>query len=165
MPNAPRKHRPQMLKPRIGAAPSILEARGVKPVGYYGKTLRQRQAETGRTLALNGAAWRRLRASVLAEQPLCPECEAAGYLEAAVEVDHVDNDPTNNARENLQGLCKSHHSQKTQRDRQPMRYGVDGMPTDPAHPWNRQRRDEKSPATGQREPAAQSRARRRETGL
>ncbi len=160
MPNAPRKHRLQTLNPRVATLPSLLEARGIKTLG--GKTLKERQAETGRTLALNGSAWRRLRASVLCEQPLCPECEADGYLVPAVEVDHVDGNPANNERENLRGLCKMHHGQKTRREQRPaLLYGADGMPTDPAHPWNR----EKSPATGQHEPSVQSRAHRRETEL
>lgn len=94
MPKAIRTH-----KPRTVSAPS--------------KTLQERRAETGRTLALNGTAWRRLRALVLSEQPLCPRCSEAGYLVPATEVDHVDGDPTNNARANLEGLCKLHHSQKT----------------------------------------------------
>ena len=97
MPNAIRTHKPRTL-----ARPS--------------KTLAERRAETGRTLALDSAAWRRLRASVLSEQPLCPQCMDIGHLVAATEVDHVDNDPTNNERGNLRGLCKTHHSQKTMRE-------------------------------------------------
>lgn len=107
------------------------------------KTLSERRRETGRTLALNGAAWRRLRASVLSEQPLCPRCQEAGYLVSAKEVDHIDGDATNNERGNLEGLCKLHHSQKT----------------------GRQVQQQKSPATGEREPTGQSRAHRRIYGF
>ena len=39
-------------------------------VALMRKTLKQRQEETGRTLALNGAAWRKLRAEVLSNHPL-----------------------------------------------------------------------------------------------
>jgi 5-methylcytosine-specific restriction enzyme A len=129
-----------------------------------GKTLKQRQAETGRTLSLNGAAWRALRAMVLREQPLCPRCREHGTLGMATEVDHADNDPTNNERHNLVGLCKSHHSEKTRREMlglaEPAAVrGCDanGMPLDPDHPWNA----EKSPATEKREPLRTPRARRR----
>lgn len=94
--------------------------------------------ETGRTLALNGTAWRRLRALVLSEQPLCPQCLSVGHLVPAVEVDHVDGDPTNNSLDNLQGLCKMHHGQKTRLEQR-----------------------EKSPATGRAEPCAKPRAHRR----
>lgn len=105
------------------------------------KTLKQRQRETGRTLALDGAAWRRLRASVLADEPLCQDCHARGILTEATEVDHRDNDPTNNERENLVGMCKPCHSRKTQANMgKSVRQGCDihGMPLDPDHPWNRE---------------------------
>ena len=70
-----------------------------------------------RTLALNGAAWRRLRALVLTEQPLCHECEQFGRVRVSVDVDHVDDDASNNLRSNLRGMCHSCHSKKTARDR------------------------------------------------
>lgn len=96
------------------------------------KTLKQRQAETGRTLALNGKAWRTLRAAVLQEQPLC----ACGCREWATDVDHINNDPTDNRRENLQGLAHECHSRKTQGKRLTYGCDVNGMPLDPDHPWN-----------------------------
>lgn len=77
-------------------------------------TLKERQG--ARTLALNGTAWRRLRALVLTEQPLCAHCREVSVLRLASEVDHIDNDPANNDRVNLVGLCKSCHSRKTRRD-------------------------------------------------
>lgn len=74
-------------------------------------TLKERQGL--RTLALNGSTWRKLRALVLTEQPLCPRCSEAGHTTPAKEVDHIDDDSTNNLRANLVGLCKMHHGQKT----------------------------------------------------
>lgn len=94
MPTAIRSH-----KPRAGA-----------PVKY--RTLREKQAANGRTLALDGAAWRKLRALVLREEPLC----RCGCGQPATDVDHIDSDPTNNARGNLQGLAHSCHSRKTRRE-------------------------------------------------
>lgn len=88
------------------------------------RTLKERQGT--RTLALNGAAWRRLRALVLAEQPTCAECAKHGWIEMATDVDHADNDPSNNDRSNLVGLCHSCHSRRTRQvmneknHRQPM---------------------------------------------
>jgi 5-methylcytosine-specific restriction protein A len=70
-----------------------------------------RQAK--RALNTGSAAWRAIRAQVLSEQPLCPLCHAEGRAVPAVDVDHKDNNPSNNARENLWGLCRSHHSEKT----------------------------------------------------
>lgn len=34
----------------------------------------------------------------------------------AREVDHIDNDPSNNELDNLQALCTPCHSRKTQQD-------------------------------------------------
>ena len=109
------------------------------------KTLKQRQIETGRTLALNGKAWRVLRARVLIGEPLCRMCKEQGRIVAATDVDHINNDPTDNRPEALQSLCKPCHSRKTQADMgKRVSYGCDskGMPLDPSHPWF-----QKSPAT------------------
>lgn len=62
--------------------------------------------------------WRRIRAQVLREEPVCRDCDAP-----SVEVDHISprrleleagRDP--DRRENLQGLCRRHHSAKTARE-------------------------------------------------
>ena len=112
------------------------------------KTLRQRQIETGRTLALNSKAWYLLRARVLDAEPLCRMC-APACLRPATDVDHIDNDPTNNSMDNLQPLCHECHSRKTQADMgKAVSYGCDsnGWPLDPASPWR------KSPAFHNAEP-------------
>lgn len=102
------------------------------------RTLKDKQQSNGRTLALDGKAWRTLRAAVLRETPLCALCRTA----MASEVDHVDDDPSNNDRSNLSALCKPCHSRKTQADMgKRVSWGCDdkGMPLDPAHPWNLER--------------------------
>lgn len=102
MPEAIRTHKPRLHLPQ-----------------QHG-TLKSRQGE--RTLALNGATWRKLRAVVLSRDPLCPRCRLDGHIEHAVEVDHIDSDPSNNTLANLVGLCKLHHGQKTrqvQREKSP----------------------------------------------
>lgn len=58
-----------------------------------------------------GAAWRRVRAAVLADDPFCYACG-----EPANEVDHIDGDSRNNRRENLRSACKPCHSRRTARD-------------------------------------------------
>ena len=106
------------------------------------KTLKQRQQETGRTLALDGKAWRRLRAAILGERPLCQHCLDRGVIEPATEVDHVNNDPSDNRPEALQSLCKPCHSRKTQRDMGhtvAMGCDADGYPLDPDHDWQKSR--------------------------
>lgn len=65
------------------------------------------------------AAWRRLRAWVLANNPLCVMCQALHVVCVATEVDHII--PHRGDRQlfwdpvNLQGLCATHHSEKTRR--------------------------------------------------
>lgn len=96
-----------------------------------------RDADPRRTIPLNSAAWRRLRARVLAEQPLCLMCS-----DVATDVDHVSGDPSDNSRKNLQPLCHACHSRKTARERTGNAAVIrgcnaDGWPIDPTHPWNR----------------------------
>ena len=108
------------------------------------KTDRWTKAKDGRLLPLNNAAWRKLRMRVLAEQPLCPECEARDILEPATQVHHKDDNASNNTRSNLVGLCASCHSRHTAADMGGnVRMGCDvtGKPLDHHHHWNR-------PATG-----------------
>ncbi len=97
-----------------------------------------RDADPNRTLKLNGAAWQKLRASVLREEPLCRHCAARGLTVPATDVDHM-NGADDNRRESLQPLCHECHSRKTARDQgKKVVYGCDasGNPADPLHPWN-----------------------------
>ena len=75
-----------------------------------------RNADPRRTLPLNGAAWQRLRALVIEQEPLCRHCSERGLIVCASDVDHVDGNPGNNERTNLQSLCHSCHSIKTAAD-------------------------------------------------
>lgn len=113
-----------------------------------------RDADPRRTLPLNGAAWQRLRASVLAGEPLCRMCWHMGRTTPATDVDHINGDPSDNTDANLQPLCHECHSRKTARDHgKNVNMGCDakGMPLDPSHPWNNEvlpallRRLQKSP--------------------
>ena len=87
-------------------------------------------------------AWKRVRTAFLAQHPLCVMCDAQGKATPAHHVDHIvpiadggdwyDTD-------NLQGLCATHHSQKTARDEgKTVRMGCDasGLPIDRSHHWN-----------------------------
>jgi len=61
--------------------------------------------------------WDRLRLIVLAEEPICGECQAEGFIVPSTEVDHIipiaQRPELRLVRSNLQGLCKPHHSTKT----------------------------------------------------
>lgn len=59
------------------------------------------------------ARWRRTRAMVLAEEPLCRECAKEGRTVPATEVHHRDGNVENMTRENLESICKPCHSRLT----------------------------------------------------
>ena len=65
-----------------------------------------------------GRRWRRLRSWYLSAHPLCVQYVRDGELRPATEVDHIVPRRLGGTDEveNLQGLCKRHHSQKTARE-------------------------------------------------
>ncbi|WP_313297395.1 HNH endonuclease signature motif containing protein [Diaphorobacter sp.] len=119
----------KMLKSTL---PILDTTRGIKML----KTPRKakatgRDADPRRVLPLTGAAWRKLRAHVLAGEPLCRHCAARGLVVEATDVDHVNGDPSDNSMDNLQSLCHSCHSTKTAVDHgKSVRtgHGIDGLP-------------------------------------
>lgn len=136
-----KKPRLKTLPPRLSLAvnPNALQVARKPRASRTG-----RDADPRRLLSLTSSAWRKLRASVLAEQPLCVDCAARGLTVEATDVDHKDGNPGNNERENLQGLCHSCHSRKTAADHGKavsMGCDVHGMPLDPRHPWNQEAKD------------------------
>ena len=132
------------------------------------RTKRYVTAKNGRLLPLNSEAWYRLRRSVLAEQPLCPECEARGVIEPATQVHHINDNAMDNSRSNLVGLCAPCHSRHTAHDMgKRVNHGCDvsGWPANPSSHWNKatveaatglagdaESVNQKSPATEDAEP-------------
>jgi len=83
---------------------------------------------------LKTAAWRKARASVLADEPLCEPCLQRDRITPAQEVDHIT--PRRDApeefldRTNLWGLCSSCHRIKSRLECMGIRY-------DNRHDWAR----------------------------
>jgi len=77
---------------------------------------RAKRRSDKRLYATNHRTWRKLRALVLMEEPLCRQCKSEGQLTQANEVDHIDDDSFNNQRNNLAPLCKPCHSKKTAKE-------------------------------------------------
>lgn len=62
------------------------------------------------------ARHRAIREVVRREEPLCRECLKSGQITPSNEMDHIDGNPRNTERINLQMLCKVCHSRKTIRE-------------------------------------------------
>lgn len=93
--------------------------------------------------ALRLTGWKRqeIRARYLRAHPLCVDCEAAGRVTAAVELDHVIPLAKGGTWEwsNLAGRCTPCHAAKTRLERNLGVKGCDefGIPLDQNHPWNK----------------------------
>lgn len=75
---------------------------------------KDRQAKRGPRV-YDTARWKRVRAIQLAEHPLCADHLKRGVTVAAECVDHIDGDPHNMDPSNLDSLCTSCHSIKTEK--------------------------------------------------
>lgn len=64
--------------------------------------------------------WQRFREHWLSHNPLCVECRKAGRSVEATDLDHIVPHKGDMERfwdkSNVQGLCASHHSEKTSRE-------------------------------------------------
>jgi hypothetical protein len=94
------------------------------------------------TPRMRGRRLQERRRVYLAAHPFCRRCiEQHGRVSLAVELDHIQplEHGGRDTPDNIQGLCRECHLDKTARDRGYRRKGADvsGWPTDPDHPWNR----------------------------
>ena len=80
--------------------------------------------------AYRSTDWKRIRSVQLAKQPLCCRCLHYGIVERAKDVDHViAHEGDLNLfydKDNLQSLCHSCHSWKTNQERKGIYYGWAG---------------------------------------
>lgn len=91
--------------------------------------------------------WRRFAKMQLGREPLCRLCFQMGRDTAAAVVDHIVPHETDPKlfwdANNLQSLCPTCHNAK--RTAENIGYsqaaGVDGIPIDQDHPWNRRKRE------------------------
>lgn len=79
-----------------------------RPLARSEKNEQVRRRQAGRFLPTNSAQWRKIRKAVLEREPLCRVCGAP-----ATDVDHIDQDTSNNLPDNLAAMCRSCHSAKT----------------------------------------------------
>lgn len=99
-----------------------------------GSNARSEEAKRYRKL-YRSAGWRRLRDSVLSDDPLCAYCREQEIVEEAKVVDHIrphkgDLDLFWD-RDNLQPLCETCHSGRKQREelgQTHIAFGPDGWP-------------------------------------
>jgi 5-methylcytosine-specific restriction protein A len=94
----------------------------------------------------NTRRWRHVARYQLMTEPLCRFCLERGTPEPATVVDHVvphHGDITSFWTGKLQSLCKRCHDGR-KGDEERLGYqrdvGLDGLPLDPRHPFNRPRR-------------------------
>jgi 5-methylcytosine-specific restriction protein A len=98
------------------------------------------------------AEWQKARIIYLRANPLCADCYKIGRLNAATVVDHIKAHKGDTLlfwdQDNWQPLCKACHDRKTAREDGGMGNkqgkgkaradcGVDGLPVDRTHHWNK----------------------------
>lgn len=107
-----------------------MPSRSLKPCSYPGcpnlttggRCPLHKRPDTRPTATERGydAEWRRLRAQHLRDNPWCVMCASFGKVERATEVDHIIPHKGDEALrldpDNLQSMCKWHHSQKTAKE-------------------------------------------------
>jgi 5-methylcytosine-specific restriction protein A len=90
---------------------------------------------------IRGRALQRIRSRILAHEPLCRPCAAAGRTTEATQIDHIVPlfKGGSDTADNRQPICDACHQAKTDVDLGVQRspFNADGEPTDPMHPWNR----------------------------
>jgi len=93
--------------------PDLAPVHNARKTKHLSDNDRSRRNQAKRQYKTNSTTWRKLRAQILREEPLCAECTKQGHTTPARDVDHIDGNSWNNHRSNLQALCHGHHSSKT----------------------------------------------------
>ena len=87
------------------------------------------------TERIRGRRLQTIRARHFARHPLCVDCEKAGRVRLATELDHIVAlvNGGQDVEANRQGLCSSCHAAKSDRDlghKPRQRIGIDGEPVE-----------------------------------
>ena len=99
--------------PMINTKSAKLPWDGKKPVPAFHREDRSTES------FYNSSAWQKCRAIYRQSHPLCEACQAAGEIQPTEEIDHIIRAKSGGALldfDNLMGLCKSHHSLKSQKE-------------------------------------------------
>lgn len=96
------------------------------------------------TPRLRGRAGMAQRRRRLQAEPLCRDCKERGIITASTVPDHITPLAQGGTDEddNIRCLCDPCHKRRTAEQFKQKRAalgacGIDGLPTDPDHPWNR----------------------------
>jgi len=98
---------------RAIGCPALVDGGGYCPTHKRDEARRYDAQRGTATQRGYNAHWRRVRAAVLADEPLCRRCREAGRVTPAAEVHHRDGNAHNLARDNLEPLCRSCHSRES----------------------------------------------------
>ncbi len=99
------------LPPRFSLRPASAAPKAIKRRGNW-------QHDGSTTERGYGWQWQKLRRVILARDPLCVPCLAAGHITASAEVDHIKSkaDGGSDEPDNLRGICTACHRAKTAAD-------------------------------------------------
>ena len=124
-----------------GCAQKLINGSSVKHDQTDGRSTNNRAEDPMSTKRLRGRQLQRRNKRFLQENPLCVMCQARGRVSVAEEVDHIIPLYKGGADEweNLQGLCKACHAEKTARDMGYQMGGcdVEGNPLSDDHWWRK----------------------------
>ena len=96
--------------------PDLAPVHNARKTKHLSEIDRAKRNSAKRCYSTSDPTWRRLRAVVLASEPLCRDCRRRGRITSAVAVDHIDGDTFNNLRSNLCPLCTPCHTRKTNKE-------------------------------------------------
>ena len=93
--------------------PELPQVHNTRRTKHLTEVDRAKRNQAKRCYATSHPTWRKLRLTVLADEPLCRMCAKQGRVTPATDIDHIDGNTYNNMRTNHQPLCRPCHTRKT----------------------------------------------------